>query len=559
VASHLSPERAAALRTAARATVSFVLGRPVGRRAGREPRIDLAEYGRAIRAFEDGNVVESAARIERLYRAHPDSRRVLRCRRDVHAAMGNVSEVARMLHALHELDERPGHRDWERRVLGRIAETTPGWLPRVPGPPRPVRPADPTIVLHLVKESLPEVTSGFTLRTQHNLRAARSAGVRPVVVTALGFPRALGVEVVPSPELVDGIPHHRLDLGPYYSLEQPVDRILEDQAWLTASLALRVRPAIIHASSGHRGFEHALVAAALRAHLRRPFVYEVRSFFEATWTAPSIFAEDSEQYHRRHETESRLMRSADHVITIAEAMRDEIVARGVDPDRVTVIPNGVDPDAFTPRPPDPALAQRFGLEGAFTFGYVSNLDHPRENQELLIAATRILLDRGRRVRCLIVGDGRRRAELEAIATRTRVDGPVTFVGQVASSAVADHLALLDAFVVPRAADRAARLVTPLKPYEAMAMARPLLVADLPALSEIAAPGERGLAFVPGDAEALADALERLMDDPGLGNRLGSAARAWVVRERTWAANGPRFREVYRSVLDDWAGRARFAA
>jgi glycosyltransferase involved in cell wall biosynthesis len=113
-------------------------------------------------------------------------------------------------------------------------------------------------------------------------------------------------------------------------------------------------------------------------------------------------------------------------------------------------------------------------------------------------------------------------------------------------------AVLDAFVIPRRDERAARSVTPLKPFEAMAMARPLVVADLPALSEIAAPDERGLAFPADDAAALAAALERLIDDPALGRRLGEAGRTWVVAERTWAANGQRLRAIYDDVLERWA-------
>ena len=114
-------------------------------------------------------------------------------------------------------------------------------------------------------------------------------------------------------------------------------------------------------------------------------------------------------------------------------------------------------------------------------------------------------------------------------------------------------ALLDAFVVPRRNERAARLVTPLKPFEAMAMARPMVVADLPALTEVAPDGERSLAYPAEDATALAAAVERLMDDSALATRLGEAGRAWVTKERTWASNGPRWNTIYRSVLQ---GRAR---
>jgi glycosyltransferase involved in cell wall biosynthesis len=87
------------------------------------------------------------------------------------------------------------------------------------------------------------------------------------------------------------------------------------------------------------------------------------------------------------------------------------------------------------------------------------------------------------------------------------------------------------------------------------MERPLIVADLPALVEIANPDERGLVFRAGDADALADSIERLIGDPELGRRIGQAGREWVRRERTWASNGPRYQEVYRAVLDRWRAGA----
>jgi glycosyltransferase involved in cell wall biosynthesis len=214
----------------------------------------------------------------------------------------------------------------------------------------------------------------------------------------------------------------------------------------------------------------------------------------------------------------------------------------------------VDAERFTPERPDPALAHRYGLDGRFTFGYVSNLDHPRENQELLVEATARLLGRGRRVACLIVGDGRRRDEIERLARSRGVARQVVFTGTVSHDEVVRHYALLDAFVVPRRDERAARTVTPLKPYEALAMERPLVVADLPALVEIADPDRRGLAFRAGDPDGLADAIERLIDDPALGRRLGTAGREWVRTHRAWAANGPRYREVYDAVLDRWDPR-----
>ncbi len=242
------------------------------------------------------------------------------------------------------------------------------------------------------------------------------------------------------------------------------------------------------------------------------------------------------------------MLAADAVVTLAETMKSDIVARGVPADRVFIVPNGVDPEAFQPRPADPALRARYGLGERFVIGYVSNLDHPREGQETLIEATAILAAAGRDVACLIVGEGRRRAELEVMAAGSGASDRIVFTGAVPHDEVPAMYALIDAFVVPRRDERAARLVTPLKPFEAMAMARPLIVADLPALTEVAPHGERSLAYRAEDAAALAAAVERLMDDRALAERLGEAGRAWVTQERTWASNGPRWTEIYEFVL-----------
>jgi phosphatidyl-myo-inositol dimannoside synthase len=552
-ASRLSPPRDEALMTGAEAAYALLTGRRVrsGLSTHVEPSINRFAFERAQSALDDDDLATALERADGLAQAHPTSVRVQRLRREIFAKQGNLTEQARALHRMHLLDDRPERHEAERRLVGRIVETVPGWLPRIVGPARPVQPADQGAVLHLLKESMPYLTNGFTMRSRYNLLAQRDAGLQPTVVTSLGFPRLLGVDTIPAVEQVDGIAHHRLDLGPTYSDERPFDLVLADQSWLTARVARSVAPAIIHASSGHRGYETALVGIALRAHIRRPLVYEVRSFFESTWSADAEWNERGEQYFRRHAAETGAMLAADHVITIAESMRDDIIARGVSPYRVTVIPNGVDADAFSPEPPDPELQRRYGLDGTFTFGYVSNLDHPRENQELLVEATARLLARGRAVTCLIIGDGRRRGEIERLAKKAHVGKRVVFTGGVPHDEIRRHYALYDAFVVPRRDERAARTVTPLKPYEALAMERPLIVADLPALVEIAEPDERGLAFPAGDADALADSIERLMDDPELARRIGRAGREWVHRHRRWADNGARYRDVYAAVLNRW--------
>jgi glycosyltransferase involved in cell wall biosynthesis len=230
-------------------------------------------------------------------------------------------------------------------------------------------------------------------------------------------------------------------------------------------------------------------------------------------------------------------------------MRGEFIERGIAAEKVFVIPNGVDPEAFAPMPADPSTRARYGLGDRFVIGYISNLDHPREDFETLIAATARLAGEGRDVACLIVGDGTRRSALEGVARSSGAADRIVFTGQVPHEEVRGLYALVDAFIVPRTDERAARLVTPLKPFEAMAMARPVIVADLPALVEIAPDGVRGLSYRTQEPADLARAVGRLMDDSGLRDRLAAAGRAWVIAERSWSANGPRWDEAYGYVLE----------
>jgi glycosyltransferase involved in cell wall biosynthesis len=525
-----------------------------------EPVVDPDTWERAVAAFQAGSYEEAGALVDGILERTPNSLRALQLKRNVQNRLGDLTEMLETVGAMRLLDDDPELAAQERAVLGRLVETDPNWIPRVPGPPRPIQPALPRSVMHLLKESLPYQQNGFTMRSRYTLLGQRDAGLAPFVVTSLGFPRKDGVEDFPAVEEVDGIVHHRLDLGPGYPAVPPFDRHLSDYAWLAARIARRERPAVIHASSGFRGYETALVGRALRDHIRRPLIYEVRSFFEATWSPDAATAEDGEHFQRRYDTENRCMQAADVVLTIAESMRDDIASRGVPRERIHLMPNGVDPTAFEPAPPDPQLQRRYDLGGRTVFGYVSTLDHPREGHELLIEATALLKRRGRDVACLIVGDGLRRDELEQLARRSGVAGAVHFTGRVPHAEVAAHYALLDLFVVPRRDDRASRFVTPLKPFEALAMGKPLIVADLPALVEIAAPGERGLAFRPEDAESLAAVIETFIDQPGLAARMGEAGRRWVLTERTWDRNGQRYREIVDDLLERWdSGGAAKAA
>ncbi|WP_415840753.1 glycosyltransferase, partial [Nocardiopsis rhodophaea] len=111
-------------------------------------------------------------------------------------------------------------------------------------------------------------------------------------------------------------------------------------------------------------------------------------------------------------------------------------------------------------------------------------------------------------------------------------------------------AALDVFVVPREDTQACRLATPLEPVEAMALGRPVVASDLPALRELLGGGDAGVMVPPGDAETLAKALDRVQGDAELRRTLAEAGRTEVAAQRTWPRIAATYRELYRVLREN---------
>jgi glycosyltransferase involved in cell wall biosynthesis len=397
-----------------------------------------------------------------------------------------------------------------------------------------------TRVLHLVTDALPSTSAGYTIRTQEIALAQRLAGMDPHVATRIGFPVTAGAIDGRTTVTVDGVPYHRL--LPWV-MPGRMDRLYQAHLRHAARLTEQLRPAVLHAASN---YANAVIALALRDATGLPVVYEVRGFWEDTWLSRHAANADlklSDRYVRTRALETHCMTDADLVVTLGEAMREEIVQRGVPAENVIIVPNGVSEDFLRPLPDGAALRASLGIRpDEHVVGLVSSLV-AHEGIGTLLEAVKILNDRGVKTRALIVGDGPERTALQRRAAELGLDA--IFTGRVPSARVRDYHAVLDVFVVPRTPDRVCQLVTPLKPVEAMASGLPVVVSAVNALSEIISDKETGLTFPPLDAGALADQLKRLLGSPGLSGKLGASARDWVARDRTWAHNAARYREAYR--------------
>lgn len=222
---------------------------------------------------------------------------------------------------------------------------------------------------------------------------------------------------------------------------------------------------------------------------------------------------------------NRVFAAATALIAVSEVVKTYLM-NYVDNSKVHVIPNGVNPTRF-------AAFRPATQPKTLTVGFVGSLK-PWHGLPILTAAFAQLRQRVPEAKLLIVGDGPERENLEAELAAHGLDSHTQFTGAVNPDAVPKLLARMDVAVAPYPA-QSDFYFSPLKVYEYMAAGLPVVASRIGQLADLIDTGVNGILCPPGDAIALAEALETLWRSPTLRQRLGEAARQQVMDNHTWDA------------------------
>lgn len=419
----------------------------------------------------------------------------------------------------------------------------PGQLDHAPVPGR---------ILAVLGQSLPLRNGGYATRSHGILTSLAARGWAMAAVTKYGFPFDFWPESAagrwPSEvDVVDGIPYHRnvtegVTSYPRYPLREHVAAAAPG----VVRVAQEHGAELIHASSL---FDVGLSAARAADQLDLPFIYEMRGLKQLLEGARFPGFESSERGRYFETVELAVARRADRLFVITAALGAVMADLGVDPGVISVVPNGVHTDQFRPRGRDRALEAETGLSGKTVIGYVGGFVH-YEGLELLLQAVDLLRRDRPNVHLLLVGDGAHARAVEAEARRLGL-GPdiLTMPGRVPHAEVDRWLSLIDITPFPRVPMPVCELISPIKPFEAMAMSKAVVVSDVAALTEIVADEVTGRHFAKGSSSSLAEVLRDLVDDPDQRTRLGTAAADWVRAERDWSSVTAAVDVAYRSVLE----------
>lgn len=256
----------------------------------------------------------------------------------------------------------------------------------------------------------------------------------------------------------------------------------------------------------------------------KPFVFEVRDLWPESIRAVGAMR-GGRVLDWFEKLELFLYRRAAGVVTVTNAFRDNLIARGIDGRKISVTTNGADLSRFKPMEKDPKLVSELGLKGKFVAGYIGTHGMAHALETLLDAAEALEKEpAGKDIHLLFLGDGAEKSRLEESA-RARGLKNVTLLPSVPKSEVARYWSLLDTSIIHLRKTPLFKTVIPSKLFECMAMGLPVLHGVEGESAEIVTETGVGITFQPENHRELTGHLIELSQN----RRLCKDLRAKCLR------------------------------
>ncbi|MBI2319383.1 MAG: glycosyltransferase [Betaproteobacteria bacterium] len=300
-------------------------------------------------------------------------------------------------------------------------------------------------------------------------------------------------------------------------------RVCYDADRFRAQLA-EFRPQLLHA---HFATDATAAARELSAELGIPYCFTAHGY--------DVYRKPPADFGAR-------ARQAAALVTVSEANRTHIAERfGVPRERVHVVPCGVDTEFFSPG------AERLDPPHIVCVARLV----PVKNHLLLLEACARLRARGVAFRCVLVGEGRLRADIEAARSRLGLEDCVVLAGAAEQDQVRAWLRGAHVAVLSSTSEG-----MPVSLMEAAACGVPVVATAVGGVPELMEEGETGFVVPSGDAEALADRLQRLLGEPELRARMGRRARARALERFSVVGQVDRLTAIWQRAIAREGGMSR---
>lgn len=232
------------------------------------------------------------------------------------------------------------------------------------------------------------------------------------------------------------------------------------------------------------------------------------------------------------------LQKADLVVVVSEPLKDEIIERGVEENRIIVNFNGVNTEKYSPKINGSEIRKKYNLDGKIVFGFIGTFGKWHGAEVLAEAFGRLFEKKPllrEKFRLLMIGDGMTMTEVQANIEKYKINKEVILTGTVPQKDGPAHLAACDVFMSPHVPnpDGTKFFGSPTKLFEYMAMGKAIIASNLEQIGDILTHNETAYMVTPGDADELVKAMEVLTEDSELRVKLGKKAREIVVEKYTW--------------------------
>lgn len=397
-----------------------------------------------------------------------------------------------------------------------------------------------TSLVYFVHASLPHTRNGYTSRSQGILEGLSFHDIKTFCYSRPGFP----VDIIKNLDgykdrvsMHDGISYYH-SLKPVRSTSIKSRNYILEASEEMSRIIDEIKPTCVIAASNYVTALPALIAAR---NTNTPCAYEVRGFWEISELAKNNIHKPDFEYYCKKYIESCTVISFDQVFTIANTMAEELVSRGVKSSKISIVPNGFSQKKFKMLPVNKSLRERLEIpRDAVVVGYAGSIVEYEGIDDLAQACIN-LSRQGLVVYLIIIGSMKGPANsnnsiLEVIRhsfASAGITDRLKLIDHVDQSSLAEWYSLFDISPIPRKDYEVSNIVAPLKPVEAMAMGRSLLISSCPALTENVIDGKTGLVFERGNIDDLMKKLSLLAHNKDLRLSLANNAYNWVLHNRKW--------------------------
>jgi PEP-CTERM/exosortase A-associated glycosyltransferase len=380
-------------------------------------------------------------------------------------------------------------------------------------------------VLHVLDVSWP-IQRGYSIRACYITKYQKALGIEPVVLTS---ERQYDHNI---DGVYEGIKYYRTKKKRDIFSRKPILREISELIRLKKRIREIVDREEIDIIHAHSPSLWGLAALWVGKGLHKKVVYEIRAFWEDAAVDAGKFRENGLLYKIYRGLETILARKVDKVVVISKGLENDLVARNIPRAKIVLVPNGIDTKAFIPMLKCDKITKKYDLRDKIVLGFVGSMFN-FEGLELLVEAVSRLQGKSDNLRVILVGEGQKYSYIKRIVERKGLKHVILLVGKVPHQEIKDFYSVIDILVYPRISKRLTELVTPLKPLEAMAMGKTVLISDVGGLKELLPDQNCGVLFKAGSVADLSEKLHTLISSPEKTSSIGESARQAIVHQREW--------------------------